>query len=405
MFAWTCLGCGRDFQIDERMRGQDIRCPACDMAETLADELPSGEEEYDVELLPENESLITPGITVAAAAEPNPFVGLGDSRPTYGRAAGWGGFDFDALPPAQRAPVGSRNWTRWILPPKNRASQLLLGYLVTTVGVVIFLIVMMWYTSEKNARDGQNPGACVWGIMGLIATVLHSVYRYGRQVRAPDASAALDGERREPVLLLRSFGDDGLTLEGFQEDRSGWVNIPGTETKSFEEYLAEVLGRRGPVIACGQPGTRVAPLGAARFWVAHEHWQNVVEELLTEAQCIVMVMGRLRGVDPSADPTSLPPLEKMAGLTWEARRLFLLPDRRRVVLLMPPVDEEEAKVRWKQYRVVSGGLLPPYSGGEIAIGFNADGNCGVTRTPRSGLLVKGYHRNLPAYNDALRVRS
>jgi hypothetical protein len=93
------------------------------------------------------------------------------------------------------------------------------------------------------------------------------------------------------------------------------------------------------------------------------------------------------------------------GLTWEVRQVFGMRDLRKVILLMPPVNELEAQARWEQYRTLSEYRLPAYQGGELLAAFDAQGQAFVLRAPQ----VKGWlgraapARNHAAYNAAINV--
>jgi hypothetical protein len=186
-------------------------------------------------------------------------------------------------------------------------------------------------------------------------------------------------------------------------------------TRTFEEFLHERLSRCGPVIAIGRPDEQAQPLGAPRFWVSNDKWQPVVEELLSESQYVIMVMGNLDALrqripppgpgTPPGSPSSSGPLA-VDGLTWEVRKVFGLRDLVKVIFLMPPVVENEACQRWEQYRELSRYRLPPYQGGELGAVFTADGRCWVLRGKlhKGWFKKRGYRRDLSAYKAILEVK-
>jgi hypothetical protein len=63
-----------------------------------------------------------------------------------------------------------------------------------------------------------------------------------------------------------------------------------------EELLAKRLGKLGPVIAIGRPGEPLPPLGAARFYVSHERWQEKVADVLRASQMVVWMTGVTKGL-------------------------------------------------------------------------------------------------------------
>jgi hypothetical protein len=98
----------------------------------------------------------------------------------------------------------------------------------------------------------------------------------------------------------------------------------------------------------------------ARFWVSDEKWHEAINILLGECQLVVMVMGRL---------------QDHPGLSWEVRRLFALVPATKVVLIVPPLSEQQVESRWEDYRQLSGERIPPSHGGAIAATFDEDGLC------------------------------
>jgi hypothetical protein len=203
------------------------------------------------------------------------------------------------------------------------------------------------------------------------ASLLLRVARLGKALRAPYALEKLKQNPRPPVLLLRAFQDDRAAIANVKRPQPWWAwdwTVATSASVTFEEVLCERFGVCGPVVAIGRPRDLVAPLGASRFWVPDALWQNVIDELLSESQLIVMIMGEVHGED---------------GLAWEARRIFEMGQNDKLVLVMPPLEEDTARQRWDTFRTLCQDLLPAYQGGELAAWF-ADGNCQVVRRRRKG---------------------
>lgn len=102
-------------------------------------------------------------------------------------------------------------------------------------------------------------------VVGIsIMTQGRQVARFGQRLVQPTVRQAIQGDQRHPVMLLRSFADDSLEvrascrLDGFTEA------IAAEGYARFEETIAEALLSTGPVIALGQPGATLQPLGAVR---------------------------------------------------------------------------------------------------------------------------------------------
>jgi hypothetical protein len=225
----------------------------------------------------------------------------------------------------------------------------------------------------------------------LAAPCSRYLSEYGRRLRAPSARAVAERDERRPILLLRAFLDDHLAVDDPDSEKP-FGHFGETAKVTFEEILTKLFSRCGPVIAVGRPGERVPPLGAARLWVSDECWQQAVKELLSDAQLVIMVMGNL---------------ENRTGLRWEAEQVLQMMSQspRKILLVVPPVDEREVYDRWEQHRQLSGGQMPIYEGGEIAARFTIDGSAEVARIAETGVLVSRYTRDAPAYRTAIQVRS
>jgi hypothetical protein len=95
-------------------------------------------------------------------------------------------------------------------------------------------------------------------------------------------------DRRRPVLFLRSFRDDGVSLaappSGFAYKLFGY----GDRKKTLDELLLEEGTTFGPVVALGNPNDPVPPYGAARGYAQHSDWQKMVSELMEAAVAIVI---------------------------------------------------------------------------------------------------------------------
>lgn len=106
-----------------------------------------------------------------------------------------------------------------------------------------------------------------WFGLALLITVRKWLSRDFWMLRRRSAIPAKDvveRDPRRPVLLLRSFADDGLRIKGLES----------TEAFTFEEVITGALRRWRPVVAIGRPGESLPESGAAREYVTHEGWQE-----------------------------------------------------------------------------------------------------------------------------------
>jgi hypothetical protein len=199
----------------------------------------------------------------------------------------------------------------------------------------------------------------------LFLPVLKLPFLLGKRLLMPRASEYRAIDRRPPVLLLRSFADDKKLVPVMSEFvRTTLGRHMPWDYVTFEEMLTHLFSPCGPVVAIGRPGEWVPPVGAAREWISNSDWQLHVKQLLQECKAVVMMVGRLKAGD---------------GLSWELEQVIQSSILSKLVLIVPPVSEKEARVRWESYAALAGGKLPPFQGGELAAVFQPDGAASVYR--------------------------
>jgi hypothetical protein len=178
-------------------------------------------------------------------------------------------------------------------------------------------------------------------VQNLVAFALLALggatYIRGQRVAAADAARAMAKDPRSPILYLRSFGDDGLTISAqrifFLNPLRLCATLWGSGSNiRFEETLAAELGAYGPVVAIGQPNEPLPQLGAARWYESDATWQAGIDGMMPRAQLIAVCVA------------------KTEGLAWEIARIEQLDLWRRVVWVLPLVDQKEARVRWQHVR-------------------------------------------------------
>jgi hypothetical protein len=150
-------------------------------------------------------------------------------------------------------------------------------------------------------------------------------YRKILQVLSYRAQEVRAQDRRPPVLFLRSFIDEDLTLQR----RLGFFIRFLQVSRTLEEVLVDRMWSVGPVIAIGRPAPELSPLGAAREYVYGPDWQSRVTVLLDECSLAVSVLGETE------------------GLLWEYRRLAakLAP----LLLIVPHCDPQVLLHRWRSF--------------------------------------------------------
>ena len=122
--------------------------------------------------------------------------------------------------------------------------------------------------------------ATVWPAYRLRSR--HALEKRRRELR-PMTTETVHSIDRAPVLYLRSFEDD-----------QRGARIKGSLTE--EEHLAKVLSQFGPFVAIGRPGEALPEAGATRVYVGDANWQSAVEELLGNANLVIVRTGRTMGL-------------------------------------------------------------------------------------------------------------
>jgi hypothetical protein len=183
-------------------------------------------------------------------------------------------------------------------------------------------------------------GILLWGISGLLFSLSPARYMYGRRNLAPTIRRRLRWDWRRPILLLRSFGDDDIEFKYPWYVRILITSRVFGDKRSFEEFINNKLWWYGPLIAIGQPGDSLPPLGAAREYIADEEWQVRVKEFYRQCRFFVLVPGATEGV------------------AWELQRLAENNLLQRTLLVFPPLSMSELADRWSLVIDALSGRLP-----------------------------------------------
>ena len=176
--------------------------------------------------------------------------------------------------------------------------------------VAIFALIMagVWYFLHWAIPDRLSVGGDIlWlAIMGFI--LCYSLYRGIIEAAQPDGFDLLEKDARPPVVFLRSFMEDDRRVTDTRL-------LGGNENR--ELAMIESLRQLGPVVAIGKPGDVFPRLGAARLYVTHTHWQEVVISLLSHAAAVIL------------QPDDTP------GTRWEIGAAPQYADLRRILLIVP----------------------------------------------------------------------
>lgn len=230
--------------------------------------------------------------------------------------------------------------------PRHPALRWIL-LIVFLIGLAIVTFVVRKLL-EQNLRTEPNPVLrwlpyIVWYIVAvfLLARARNWFMRKAWQSTAATAEdELLKPNARRPILYLRSFQlDERMNRRTFSERFLG--SYP---SETAEQSLSKTLKSHGPTIAIGRPGEQLPSLGAARFYVTDDKWQQKVADVAKEAEYVVWTTGSTE------------------GLRWEIEHLVHSVPPEKVILwahphllkLSPPYRELE----WARFRTALGGAFP-----------------------------------------------
>ena len=209
-------------------------------------------------------------------------------------------------------------------------------YLAFPQGSTVLLAPGRAPTPAQNVGGALTAGAFV--LIALGATVFRGARRLG-SIRARELTLR---DPRPPVLYLRSFGNDRLKLWTAALGRPSLIErFTLRRFDTFEEVLVRYLSGYGPVIAVNPPGTRLAPLSAARETIDSADWQATVATWMVRSRLIVF---------------AAPPSQVNEGLQWELEAVSVYGYWDKALIVVPPVRAEKLQDRWRE--LVGVGLWP-----------------------------------------------
>jgi hypothetical protein len=283
--------------------------------------------------------------------------------------------------------------------PAARMASTCLGEVLRLAGSGLLFLAITIAAMPLTQRDAPPGGPRplwadpdVWWKVTLIGAAIGmagaGLRSLGQRLKAPVWDEVVSTDHRPPILLLRSFSDDKPRVVGTRQADGGGglpAGLEGirNESVTFEQVVAETLGAYGPVVAIGRPGEILPPRGAARG-LPYGKWQDTIEQTLAGCHLVVVVLGRLKLIEGPAGLVE-------DGLTWELRRVFAL-EPAKLMIVVPPVRDEEAAERWGIFRRVAGDKMPPYRGRELVLTFSPRWEPRVQRIGGTG------HR-LPVLDD------
>ena len=190
------------------------------------------------------------------------------------------------------------------LPPRYRKG---LPWFVAAAILVVLGIVL------SNITD---RGLVIFFVIPAVFLV-----QRGRRHMAPRASEAKRADDRPPTLILRSFQDDRIAMERFSL-------VP---KRTFEQVVATTLKTMGPPLIVGDPGEKLARLGAFREYFVNNDWQTAVARLIDEVALLVFILGDTE------------------NLLWEFRQAIGKCRTADILIIVPPLDQHILRSRWRRF--------------------------------------------------------
>jgi hypothetical protein len=224
--------------------------------------------------------------------------------------------------------VHPKGWRRTnslaILTGSHRVQAISLMVISSAIVILGLQMVLTYSVKAPEPIDNAQDGALVyWGLTGVALVAIGAIiHRYGRRRGAIEAHRLMLRDARQPILFLRSFGDDRLKLWTAALGRPSFIErFSPSRFDTFEEVLVRHLSLRGPVIALNPPFTTLPPLGAARATLDPADWQSTIGNWMEQAAQIVFVA---------------PPDRVTQGFLWELRTVSTSKYWDKTLLVAPP---------------------------------------------------------------------
>lgn len=197
--------------------------------------------------------------------------------------------------------------------------------------------------NDKSVPAG-DPDVVTGGVILLMLLLLGEFvwYWYRRadvyqKCMLPPATSILKSDTRRPVLLIRSFLDDGAKI--YRIVQEGKTDV--LESSRFEEAFTPTLKRFGPVIAVGNPREDLPEAGAARAHFTDADWKQPVLDMIQQSRLIVLISEMKRGSEKergqrlaSGDLFAI--LDLTPGVKWEVEHIMKSEHQSKLLILVKP---------------------------------------------------------------------
>jgi hypothetical protein len=212
--------------------------------------------------------------------------------------------------------------------------------------------------------------------------------RRARRRAMLSAEAARQLDARPPILFLRAFRDDQVSLAAARLPLLLRLIDPDGIGGSLEELIVQECTWLGPVLAIGDPSHPLPPLGVSRMYCSGDTWQDTVNGLMQESARIVIALDSSAAIGADGVPT---------GLAWEITRLREKGVLGKTTFLWPPQDARAGDALDRLLRLID----PP---GELAKPAVAGACLALCMRPSGdALLLTAQHVSELEYTLALRA--
>lgn len=198
----------------------------------------------------------------------------------------------------------------------------MLSFHVTMLGIIAFdfFFKRSGPGSFEEVRSMLGYIIAFWGIL-LLAVFLMTqaamaLKRRARKLTRESFEETVRSDPRPPILFLRSFLDDQVTLPRPPLYVTYWLAEP--TPRRLDHALVERFSTLAPFVAIGKPGEEDLPFGAARFYVPDDEWESKVKEFAASAHSIVVIA------------------DESPGVKWEVERMLEEPFVRKSFFLASP---------------------------------------------------------------------
>ncbi|WP_329375345.1 hypothetical protein [Streptomyces sp. NBC_01483] len=209
--------------------------------------------------------------------------------------------------------------------------------MLVAVGIVAEVVGFARFQAMTRYHMGAHP----WWETPLLSVVMvaggfiiysgRGLQRNGRRHYTKVIDSSTAAEQGEFVLYLRSFDDDIARAQLESTITQGIPSMVGDvilSGRTEEEQLIAALRPAGQVVTAGQPGQVLPHVGADRFFMADDDWQETILDLMIRARLVVIAAGSGEAV------------------LWELRKAFRhLASPHRLILIIPMESEAYSAFR------------------------------------------------------------